>query len=83
MSIRRSCPRSALELVDALAAFTAGSAYANHLDEAGALSLGMLADLAILDRDLFDPGAGAIGDTRVVATFVEGDAVHESPDLEA
>lgn len=74
-------PEERLELVDALTAFTAGSAYANHLDETGTLAVGKLADLAILDRDLFDMGAGPIGDTRVVATFVEGVAVHEAPGL--
>ncbi len=75
-------PEEAIELTDALTAFTAGSAYANHLDETGSLTLGKLADLAILDRDLFDRGAGPIGDARVVATFVEGVAVHDTPDLE-
>jgi predicted amidohydrolase YtcJ len=69
-------------LVDALTAFTAGSAYANHLDETGTLAVGKLADLAILDRDLFDPGQGAIGETTVLATFVEGVAVHEVPGLD-
>lgn len=70
-------PHEALELVDILTAATAGSAYANHLDETGSLAVGKLADLAILDRDLFDAGQGAIGETRVLATFVEGVAVHE------
>ncbi len=74
-------PEEAIELTDAVTAFTAGSAYANHLDETGTLAPGMLADLAILDRDLFDPGSGPIGETRVVATFVEGVAVHETRDL--
>ncbi len=71
----------AIELADALAAFTAGSAYANHLDETGSLAAGRLADIAILDRDVFDPGAGPIGDAQVVGTFVEGEAVHETPEL--
>jgi predicted amidohydrolase YtcJ len=70
-------PDERLELVDALAAFTSGSAYVNHLDETGTLEAGKLADLAILDRDLFDRGAGAIGEARVVATFVDGEAVYE------
>jgi predicted amidohydrolase YtcJ len=75
-------PDERLELVDALAAFTAGSAYVNHLDaETGTLAVGRLADLAILDRDLFDRGAGAIGEARVVGTFVEGVAVYEDPAL--
>jgi predicted amidohydrolase YtcJ len=75
-------PDERLELIDALAAFTAGSAYVNHLDDTGTLEVGKLADLAVLDRDLFDRGAGAIGETRVVGTFVEGDAVYEDAALE-
>jgi predicted amidohydrolase YtcJ len=74
-------PEERLELVDALAAFTAGSAYVNHLDETGSLAVGRLADLAVLDRDLFDRQAGPIGAARVVATFVDGRAVFETPDL--
>ena len=76
-------PDERLELIDALAAFTAGSAYVNHLDaDTGTLEVGKFADLVVLDRDLFDRGAGPIGDARVVATFVEGDAVYETPELD-
>jgi predicted amidohydrolase YtcJ len=74
-------PDERLELIDALAAFTAGSAYVTHLDETGSLEVGKLADLAVLDRDLFDRGAGAIGEARVVGTFVEGTAVFEDAAL--
>jgi predicted amidohydrolase YtcJ len=72
-----------LELIDALAAFTAGSAYVNHLDETGTLEVGKLADLAVLDRDLFDRGAGSIGEANVVGTFVDGVAVYEDAALDA
>ena len=75
-------PEERLELVDILTAATAGSAYASHLDEAGTLAVGKLADLAVLDRDLFDAGAGPIGETKVLGTFVEGVAVHEVPGLD-
>ena len=78
----RFMPEEAIELTEALTAFTAGSAYASHLDEAGTIAVGRLADLAVLDRDLFDRGAGGIADTRVVATFVDGVAVHETPELD-
>ncbi len=78
----RSCPRRRSSSPTPLVAFTAGSAYANHLDEAGSIEVGKLADLVVLDRDLFDRGAGGIADTRVVATFVDGVAVHETPALE-
>ena len=76
-------PEERLDLIDALAAFTNGSAYVNHLDgETGTLEVGKLADIAVLDRDLFDRGAGAIGETRVIGTFVGGQAVFEDPALD-
>jgi len=30
------------------------------------------------DRDLFDPGAGPVGDARVLLTLVEGEAVYDA-----
>jgi predicted amidohydrolase YtcJ len=75
-------PEERIDLMDALAAFTTGSAYVNHLDESGTLEVGKLADITVLDRDLFDRGAGPIGDARVVGTFVEGVAVFEDSALE-
>lgn len=76
-------PEERLELVDALAAFTAGSAYVNHLEtETGSLEAGKAADLVVLDRDLFDRGAGAIGEARVVGTFIDGKPVFEDAALE-
>ena len=51
-----------------------GSAWVNHLEAVlGSIEVGKTADLAVLDRDLFDRGAGAIGEARVVATFIDGD----------
>ena len=77
---RRFLPDERLDLVDALAGFTLGSAWVNHLDaETGSIEVGKAADLAVLDRDLFDRGAGAIGEARVVATFIDGEAVYEDP----
>jgi predicted amidohydrolase YtcJ len=76
-------PDERLDLVDALAAFTAGSSYVNHLEaETGTLEVGKAADLAVLDRDLFDRAAGAIGEAHVVGTFVEGAPVYEDPALD-
>ncbi|OLE22170.1 MAG: hypothetical protein AUG49_20050 [Catenulispora sp. 13_1_20CM_3_70_7] len=65
-------PGQRLTLAEALTAYTAGSAWANHLDDTGALKVGDRADLAVLDRDPFAGAAGQIHETRVVATFVDG-----------
>jgi predicted amidohydrolase YtcJ len=72
-------PDERLTLDEAMAAFTLGSAYVNHLDDVtGSIEVGKLADLAVIDRDLFAPDAGPIGDGRVLATFVEGQPVYEA-----
>ncbi|NEA33206.1 amidohydrolase [Streptomyces sp. SID13031] len=65
-------PEQALDLATALAAYTSGSAWVNHADETGRIAAGMLADLAVLDRDPFVEPVGEIGAARVVATYVEG-----------
>ena len=76
-------PEERIDLVDALAGYTVGSARVNHLElELGSIEVGKSADLVVLDRDLFDRTAGAIGEARVVATFIDGTAVHEAPALE-
>jgi predicted amidohydrolase YtcJ len=76
-------PDERLDLAAALDAFTIGSAYALRLEaETGSVTPGKLADLAVLDRDPFDPAAGPIGDARVLATLVEGVPVHADPSLD-
>lgn len=62
----------------ALQAYTAGSARVNSLPETGTIRVGMLADLALLERDPFDGEPGRIGDTRVLGTWVEGVRVFEA-----
>ncbi|MGH3067797.1 MAG: amidohydrolase [Streptosporangiaceae bacterium] len=73
-------PGQALTLAEALAAYTAGSAYVNHLDETGAVAPGYLADLVILDRDPFEGPAGEIASAAVALTYVEGERVYAAPD---
>ncbi len=75
-------PDERLDIETALRAFTAGAAWANGIElEAGTLETGKLADLVVLDRDLFDRAAGAIGEARVLLTLSEGVAVHADPSL--
>jgi predicted amidohydrolase YtcJ len=69
-------PEQALDLAEALAAYTIGSAYVNHLDdETGTIERGKVADLVVLDRDPFAHPAAEIGSTGVLATYVQGEAV--------
>jgi predicted amidohydrolase YtcJ len=70
-------PEQALPLAVALGAFTAGSAHVNHDDDAGVLAVGRRADLAVLDRNLFAPDAGPVGDATVTHTVAAGTVVHE------
>jgi len=69
-------PGQALSLAEAMAAYTAGSAYVNNLDETGAIAPGYLADLVVLDRDPFAGPPGEIASATVALTFVEGTEVY-------
>ncbi|MFJ7902038.1 amidohydrolase [Streptomyces sp. NPDC096198] len=73
-------PAERIGLTAALTAYTAGSAYANHLDETGAVRPGALADLVVLDRDPYAGPPEAIGDTGVALTYVGGERVFAAPD---
>ncbi|MGN8553438.1 UNVERIFIED_CONTAM: amidohydrolase [Microbacterium sp. SLM126] len=74
-------PEQAIDLATSLTAYTAGSAWVNHLERTtGTIEVGKLADLVVLDRDPFARPADDIGATRVLQTFVEGDRVYAAPD---
>jgi len=74
-------PEQAIDLATSLTAYTAGSAWVNHLDETtGTIEAGKLADLVVLDRDPFAGPADEIGATRVLQTFVEGERVYSAAD---
>lgn len=69
-------PEEALTPVEALTAFTSGSAYVNHAEgDTGTLALGMLADLVILDRDPVT--TGDFREARVELTMIGGEVVYE------
>ncbi|MFB8145912.1 amidohydrolase [Microbacterium sp. NPDC056003] len=74
-------PEQAIDLATSLTAYTAGSAWVNHLDETtGTVEAGKYADLVVLDRDPFEGPAEEIGAARVLQTFVEGSRVYAAPD---
>lgn len=70
-------PEQAIELADAIAAYTIGAAFANGLDaETGSIEVGKWADLVLLDRDLFAIPPAEISEAEVVATLFGGALVH-------
>jgi predicted amidohydrolase YtcJ len=74
-------PDERLDLATAVAGFTIGSAYVNHLErETGSIEVGKRADVAVLDRNLFAHPADEIADARCVMTFVEGEPVFTASD---
>jgi predicted amidohydrolase YtcJ len=76
-------PEQRLSLGEAFAAFTAGSAWVNHDEsDAGILSVGRRADLALLSDDVFAPGfatpdAAPLADVQVELTVAAGRVVHD------
>jgi predicted amidohydrolase YtcJ len=69
-------PDEAVDLPTAIAAFTSGSAYVNHLDDVtGTIEPGKMADLVVLDRDLFAHPVTEIYAAKVELTLVEGERV--------
>ena len=77
-------PDETLDVGTALHAYTMGGAWANHLDDVtGSIEAGKLADLVVLDRDIARERPDRLGDTTVIATFVEGEPVFENELLDA
>jgi predicted amidohydrolase YtcJ len=70
-------PSERLDLPTAIAAATAGSAFVNELDETGSVQPGFLADLVVLDRDLFSIPVSEIALAETEMTMVGGEVVYE------
>ncbi|MCZ0982394.1 amidohydrolase [Streptomyces diastatochromogenes] len=69
-------PEERIDLGTALAAYTAGTAHVNGLDDTGSLRPGHLADLVVLDRDILTGPPEEIHEARVERTYVGGRLVH-------
>ena len=67
-----------LSLKQILDAYTHGSAWINHLDaETGTLEPGKLADLAVLDLNIFDLPAEELHRAVVTQTWIGGECVYD------
>lgn len=73
-------PEQSIDLGTSLTAYTAGTAFVNHLDDTGTIRVGALADLAVLDRDPFAHPSDEIGETKTLQTFVGGRRVYAAQD---
>jgi predicted amidohydrolase YtcJ len=71
-------PEQAIGLTTAFAAYTSGSAWVNHRDDAGVLEPGAVADLVVLDRDPFGGNPDEVGAAKVISTWVDGVPVFEA-----
>jgi predicted amidohydrolase YtcJ len=74
-------PAEAIDLATAIRAATLGSAYGNFLNEdTGSIEVGKLADLIVIDTNLFDIPTSEISEARVMLTLFGGEAVFGSLD---
>ncbi len=70
-------PDERIDLRDAIAAFTINSAYVNFQeDRTGSIEVGKLADLVVLDRNLFAIDANQISEAKVLMTLLGGKPVY-------
>jgi predicted amidohydrolase YtcJ len=69
-------PEQRLTVDEAVYGFTMGAAYASYEEtRKGSLTPGKLADLVVLDRDIFTVEPMAIAETQVTATMIDGQFV--------
>ena len=74
-------PDQALDLPTAIAAYTAGAAFANRLEETtGSIETGKAADLVVLAEDLFALPPERIGEARALMTLIGGEVVYRADD---
>jgi predicted amidohydrolase YtcJ len=75
-------PEQRLSVEQAVRAYTLGAAYAAGRErESGSIQAGRLADLTVLERDIFSIDPHEIRDTRVAAVFIGGSLAYGASDL--
>jgi len=71
-------PLERVDLPTILAMYTINAAYANHIErETGSIEVGKLADLIVLDRNLFKIPVAEIHSVRVLRTLLEGKTIFQ------
>ena len=72
-----------LTLPTVIRAITANSAYELHVEQdVGTLEVGKLADLIVLDRNLFKIPPRQIADVKVLLTVIGGRVIYQGPEFE-
>lgn len=71
-------PEEKISIEEAIKGYTTGGAYAEFAEkDKGTIRSGKLADLVVLDKDLFKVPAEGLMDIKVVLTIVGGKVVHD------
>jgi predicted amidohydrolase YtcJ len=69
-------PGENVSVADAIASYTINGAFVNHQEaETGSIEVGKLADIVVLEKNLFEVPATRISDTKVLFTFMDGNLV--------
>ncbi|MGB2662526.1 MAG: amidohydrolase [Candidatus Acidiferrum sp.] len=73
-------PSQKLSVAEAVEGYTIDAAYAGHLEKSeGSLEIGKVADVILVDKNIFEIDPHTIGETNVVLTIVGGKIVYEAP----
>ena len=71
-------PEEKMQVEDVIDAYTQGSAYNEFKEDfKGKLLPGYVADLIVLDRDIFSIDPDEIKDIKVLKTMIDGEFVYE------
>jgi predicted amidohydrolase YtcJ len=73
-------PSQKLTVAQAVEGYTIDAAYAGHLEKSeGSLEIGKVADVILVDKNIFEIDPHTISETKVVLTIVGGKIVYEAP----
>jgi predicted amidohydrolase YtcJ len=72
-------PEQKIRLEETIRAYTLGAAFAEFQDQVkGSITPGKLADIVLLDRDIFQTAPAELDQVKVLMTFVNGRVVYEA-----